>query len=51
VALSVPRTSPAAEQAKHPVHHGDDIGWMQPIIYHRGLMVCEDPPTSNSDGH
>src|SRR4051794_16041616 len=22
---------------------GDDIGWMQPAIYHRGLMVGETP--------
>ena len=22
---------------------GDDIGWMQPSIYHRGLMVGETP--------
>src|SRR6476660_1535732 len=22
---------------------GDDIGWMQPRIYHRGLMVGETP--------
>src|SRR5215472_9788718 len=22
---------------------GDDIGWMQPSIYHRGLMVGESP--------
>ena len=22
---------------------GDDIGWMQPHIYHRGLMVGETP--------
>ena len=30
---------------------GDDIGWMQPSIYHRGLMVGETPtplrPISN----
>src|SRR5580704_1475933 len=24
---------------------GDDIGWMQPSIYHRGLMVGETPNT------
>jgi hypothetical protein len=28
---------------------GDDIGWMQPRIYHRGLMVGE-PPTSTASG-
>ncbi len=22
---------------------GDDIGWMQPSIYHQGLMVGETP--------
>ena len=22
---------------------GDDIGWMQPSIYHRGLVVGETP--------
>ena len=27
---------------------GDDIGWMQPGIYHRGLMVGETP---NIDRH
>ena len=27
---------------------GDDIGWMQPRIYHRGLMVGETP---NIDQH
>ena len=25
---------------------GDDIGWMQPSIYHRGLMVGETPRTT-----
>jgi hypothetical protein len=27
---------------------GDDIGWMQPSIYHGGLMVGE--PTSTASG-
>jgi arylsulfatase len=41
-------TSPAAaqEQEKKPnilFIMGDDIGWMQPSIYHRGLMVGETP--------
>ena len=41
-------TSPAAAQApaKKPnilFIMGDDIGWMQPSIYHRGLMVGETP--------
>ena len=36
----------AANSAKQPnivVIMGDDIGWMQPSIYHRGLMVGEIP--------
>ena len=28
---------------------GDDIGWMQPSIYHQGLMVGETP-TSTASG-
>lgn len=38
--------SPAASQEKRPnilFIMGDDIGWMQPSIYHRGLMVGETP--------
>ena len=44
--------SPAAAQAPPPAPAqkpnilfimGDDIGWMQPSIYHRGLMVGETP--------
>jgi arylsulfatase A-like enzyme len=38
--------SPAGQQAKKPnilFIMGDDIGWMQPSIYHRGLMVGETP--------
>jgi hypothetical protein len=33
------------QQAKPniPFIMGDDIGWMQPSIYHRGLMVGETP--------
>ena len=43
----------AAESGKKPnilFIMGDDIGWMQPSIYHRGLMVGE---TQNIDriGH
>ena len=37
---------PAAAQQKKPnimFIMGDDIGWMQPSIYHRGLMVGETP--------
>ena len=36
----------AAQDAKKPnilFIMGDDIGWMQPSIYHRGLMVGETP--------
>jgi arylsulfatase A-like enzyme len=42
VAAAVPA---AAQQAKPNivVIMGDDIGWMQPSIYHRGLMVGETP--------
>ena len=29
---------------------GDDIGWMQPSIYHRGLMVGETPTSTASAG-
>ena len=34
-----------AEDAKPNIMFimGDDIGWMQPSIYHRGLMVGETP--------
>ena len=38
--------APAAAQEKKPnilFIMGDDIGWMQPSIYHRGLMVGETP--------
>jgi arylsulfatase A-like enzyme len=42
-----PEASPTpAEQAKKPnilFIMGDDIGWMQPGCYHRGLMVGETP--------
>jgi arylsulfatase A-like enzyme len=39
-------TPSAAQTAQKPnilVIMGDDIGWMQPSIYHRGLMVGETP--------
>ena len=34
-------SAPAAAQQKPNILFimGDDIGWMQPSIYHRGLMV------------
>jgi arylsulfatase len=38
--------APAAAQEKKPnilFIMGDDIGWMQPSIYHRGVMVGETP--------
>ncbi len=42
--------SPVPAQAQAPAQKpnivfimGDDIGWMQPSIYHRGLMVGETP--------
>ena len=37
-----PSPATAGQQAKKPnilFIMGDDIGWMQPSIYHRGLMV------------
>ena len=39
-------TSASAQQQQKPnilFIMGDDIGWMQPSIYHRGLMVGETP--------
>jgi arylsulfatase A-like enzyme len=39
-------SAPAAAQQPKPnilFIMGDDIGWMQPSIYHRGLMVGETP--------
>jgi len=47
VSLSGPATTPAVAQAPQKPNivfiMGDDIGWMQPRIYHRGLMVGETP--------
>jgi arylsulfatase A-like enzyme len=43
IATSMPA---AAQQSQKPnilFIMGDDIGWMQPSIYHRGLMVGETP--------
>jgi arylsulfatase len=34
---------PTAQKPNIVVIMGDDIGWMQPSIYHRGLMVGETP--------
>ena len=45
VAVLTP-TAAEAQDAKKPnimFIMGDDIGWMQPSIYHRGLMVGETP--------
>jgi len=49
VAQALPQLIPSA-QAQAPAQKpnimfimGDDIGWMQPSIYHRGLMVGETP--------
>ena len=45
--LAMPLSAPAAvaQDAKPNILFimGDDIGWMQPSIYHRGLMVGETP--------
>src|SRR5690348_15994114 len=39
-----PQTQPQPQQTPHILFiMGDDIGWMQPNIYHRGLMVGETP--------
>ena len=44
-------TVPASAQQPKPnimFIMGDDIGWMQPSIYHRGLVVGDPPPTSTA---
>ena len=46
LAATVAGAAPAAAQEEKPnilFIMGDDIGWMQPSIYHRGLMVGETP--------
>ena len=47
MSLSGPATTPAVAQTPQKPNivfiMGDDIGWMQPSIYHRGLMVGETP--------
>ena len=48
LALSGPASTPAAAQPQPQKPNilfimGDDIGIMQPSIYHRGLMVGETP--------
>jgi arylsulfatase len=45
-AVSAAGTPAAAQPQQKPnilFIMGDDIGWMQPSIYHRGLMVGETP--------
>jgi arylsulfatase A-like enzyme len=44
-AVTVAGTPVLAQQQKPNILFimGDDIGWMQPSIYHRGLMVGETP--------
>jgi arylsulfatase len=44
-ALGSPQPASAQAQSKPNIVFimGDDIGWMQPSIYHRGLMVGETP--------
>src|SRR5271165_4838675 len=45
-AAAIPSTSAYAQTTSKPnimFIMGDDIGWMQPSIYHRGLMVGETP--------
>ena len=43
--VGAPASAQAPQQAKPNILFimGDDIGWMQPSIYHRGLMVGETP--------
>ena len=44
--MTAASTPAAAQQQQKPnilFIMGDDIGWMQPSIYHRGLMVGETP--------
>ncbi len=46
VLLSAPAAAQQAAATRKPnilIIMGDDIGWMQPSIYHRGLMVGETP--------
>jgi len=45
ILIALGTAMPAAAQQKPNILFimGDDIGWMQPSIYHRGLMVGETP--------
>ena len=42
---ATPAATPAGGDSRPNIMFimGDDIGWMQPSIYHRGLMVGETP--------
>ena len=41
--VSTPATAQQQQKPNILFIMGDDIGWMQPSIYHRGLMVGETP--------
>ncbi len=45
VVVALAASSSTAQEKKPNIVFimGDDIGWMQPSIYHRGLMVGETP--------
>jgi len=43
IATSLPAAAQQLEKPNILFIMGDDIGWMQPSIYHRGLMVGETP--------
>jgi hypothetical protein len=48
-AVTIASVPAAAQQQQKPnilFIMGDDIGWMQPSIYHQGLMVGETCPPS-----
>src|SRR5437660_10382212 len=42
-AASMPASAQQQQKPNILFIMGDDIGWMQPSIYHRGLMVGETP--------
>src|SRR6476469_2463042 len=42
-AASLPAAAQQQQKPNSLFIMGDDIGWMQPSIYHRGLMVGETP--------
>ena len=43
IVVSAPATAQQQQKPNILFIMGDDIGWMQPSIYHRGLMVGETP--------